>query len=101
MSRGIWPVITDIEVCSWPATTDSMPMNNGLLLSAERYSRTGYWNSWIDSQRHMFGHGGVLPGGHWAGLTVEGVPLGCTVGILFTQVVVGPMIDPSCLVTSG
>ena len=41
------------RVCSWPATTDSTPMNIGLLLSAERYSVTGYWNSWIDCQRHM------------------------------------------------
>src|SRR6185436_1186059 len=49
----------------------------------------------------MFGHGGVLPAGHWASATGDGVPFGCTVGTLFTQVVVGPMIVPSCLVTSG
>src|SRR5678816_1368745 len=34
-------------------------MNSGLLLRAERYSTMGYWNSWIDCQRHMFGHAGV------------------------------------------
>src|SRR5678816_3041416 len=49
----------------------------------------------------MFGHGGVLPAGHCASATGEGVPLGCTLGMLFTQVVFGPRIVPSCLVTSG
>src|SRR4030095_1979779 len=43
----------------------------------------------------------VLPSGHCASGTGEGVPLGRTTGLLFTQVVVGPMIVPSCLVTSG
>src|SRR5258708_572163 len=51
---GIWPVMTDIELCSWPATTDSMPRNRGRFLKALKYSMSGYWNSWIDCQRHMF-----------------------------------------------
>jgi hypothetical protein len=93
--------MTDIELCSWPATTDSMPMNSGLLFRAERYSRTGYWNSWTDSQRHMFGHGGVLPAGQLASATGDGVPFGCTAGMLFVHGVFGPRIVPSCLVTSG
>src|SRR6187549_3057978 len=76
-------------------------MNSGLLFSAERYSSTGYWNSWIDCQRHMFGQGAVLPTGQLASGTREGVPLGCTAGMLFVYGVVGPRIVPSCLVTSG
>ena len=58
-TAGIWPVITDIELCSWPATTDSMPMNSGRFLSAVRYSMSGYWNSCIDCQRHMSWFGAV------------------------------------------
>src|SRR5262245_16596130 len=52
-AAGICPVITDIEACSCPATTDSRPMKSGRLRNAERYSRTGYWNSWTVCQRHM------------------------------------------------
>src|SRR5262245_35883359 len=51
---GICPVITDIDVCSWPGTTVSTPMNSGRFLSALKYSIRGYWNCWIDCQRHMF-----------------------------------------------
>ena len=29
IAAGIWPLTTDIEVCSCPATTDSMPMKSG------------------------------------------------------------------------
>ena len=65
---GIWPLITDIEVCSWPATTDSSPMNSGWFCSAERYSSSGYWNSCIDCQRHMF----------WFGARAREVTLDCT-----------------------
>src|SRR5207244_4085928 len=42
-AAGIWPVITDMELCSWPATTDSMPMNSGRFLRALKYSTSGYW----------------------------------------------------------
>ncbi len=77
---GIWPVITDIEVCSWPATTDSTPRNIGLFLYCERYSISGYWNSCTDCQRHMI----------WLGGGPDTRPLGCTGGLLFCHVVVGP-----------
>src|SRR5262245_9952640 len=26
---GIWPAMTEVEVCSWPGTTVSTPMNSG------------------------------------------------------------------------
>jgi hypothetical protein len=52
-AAGICPVMTAIELCSWPATTDSRPMNSGRFLRAFRYSMIGYWNSWIDCHLHM------------------------------------------------
>src|SRR5262249_3717933 len=52
-ATGIWPSMTDIEVCSWPGTTVSMPRNSGSCLSAFKYSMSGYWNSCTDCQRHM------------------------------------------------
>src|SRR5262245_44090134 len=78
-ASGIWPEITDIDECSWPATTDSRPMNSGSCLNAFRYSTTGYWNSWIDCQRHMF----------WLGAVPLARPLGATGGVVFCQEVVG------------
>jgi hypothetical protein len=46
--------MTDMEVCSWPGTTVSMPRNSGRFLKALKYSISGYWNSCTDCQRHMF-----------------------------------------------
>src|ERR1044072_3252467 len=67
-------------------------MNSGLLFSAERYSSTGYWNSWTDCQRHMF----------WLGAAPDTVPFGVTAGLLVCQVVFGPStVTPSCANTSG
>src|SRR5262249_24349021 len=75
---GIWPVMTDIEVCSWPGTTVSIPRNSGRFLSALRYSISRYWNSWIDCHRHMFRFG-LVPGTSPFGVTPE-----------FSHDVVGP-----------
>src|SRR5690242_2155371 len=84
--------MTDIELCSWPATTDSMPMKSGLSRSAERYSTTGYWNSCSDCQRHMF----------WFGAVPVGLPLTCTGGLLFCQLVFGPrIVVPSAANSTG
>ncbi len=69
--------MTDIDECSWPATTDSMPRNSGRPFSAFRYSISGYWNSWIDCQRHML-RLGLVPDTSPFGVTPE-----------FSQVVCG------------
>src|SRR5215470_13108733 len=53
-AAGIWPVMIDIEVCSWPGATVSRPRNSGRFLRALRYSMRGYWNSCTDCHRHMF-----------------------------------------------
>src|SRR5262245_20456499 len=87
---GIWPVITVADVCSWPATTDSMPMNSGRSLSADRYSSTGYWNSWIDCQRHILRFG-LLTGSGFVGLKGGfGSPLILALPMLAAHVVLGP-----------
>src|SRR5215831_18843124 len=70
--------MTDIEVCSCPGTTVSMPRKSGRFLNALRYSMSGYWNSWMDCQRHMFR----------LGLVPDGSPLGVTPE--FSHVVFGP-----------
>src|SRR4029079_5196416 len=67
---GIWPEMTDIDECSWPATTLSMPMNSGRLFSALKYSTSGYWNCWIDCHRHMLRFG-VVPETSPCGVTPE------------------------------
>ena len=54
-----------------------MPMNSGRFLSALRYSTSGYWNSWIDCQRHMLRFG-LVPDTSPFGVTPE-----------FSQVVFG------------
>src|SRR6185436_6099146 len=71
--------MTDIDECSWPATTDSTPMNRGLFRYVRRYSRSGYWYSCRDCQRHMF----------WLGAAPDASPLGCIGGTVFCQVVIG------------
>src|SRR5216110_2897613 len=78
-AAGIWPVMTDIDVCSWPGTTVWMPRNSGRFLYAFRYSMSGYWNSCTDCQRHMF----------LLGLVPDGSPLGVTPEL--SQVVFGPL----------
>ena len=69
--------MTDIEVCSWPGTTVSMPMNSGRCLSALKYSTSWYWNCWIDCHRHMLRFG-LVPDTSPCGITPE-----------FSQVVFG------------
>src|ERR1044071_3689462 len=65
-AAGIWPVMTDIEMCSWPGPTLSMPRNSGRFRNALKYSTSGYWNSCSDCHRHMLRFG----------LTPETSPLG-------------------------
>ncbi len=63
-----------------------MPMKMGWFLYCARYSFCGYWNSWIDCQRHMF----------WFGALPDTSPFGCTGGMLFCHVVFGPStVTPS------
>src|SRR4051812_36122245 len=62
--------MTDIEVCSWPGTTVSMPMNSGRCLSAVKYSTSWYWNCWIDCHRHMLRFG-LVPETSPCGITPE------------------------------
>ena len=51
----------------------------------------GYWNSCKACQRHML----------WLGAVPDTVPLGCTAGLLFCQVVLGPSKVSLADVTTG
>jgi hypothetical protein len=53
--------MTDIDVCSWPATIDSIPWKSGRSLRVAKYSIRGYSYSCTDCQRHMYA-GGLLLG---------------------------------------
>src|SRR5262249_4056840 len=67
---GIWPVMTPIELCSWPGMTDSRPIQSGRFRSTLKYSMIWYWNCCTDCQRHMLRFG-VVPETSPCGVTPE------------------------------
>src|SRR5262245_26130138 len=88
--------MTDMEVCSWPATTDSRPMNRGTPLSLARYSITGYWNSCTDCQRHISGFAWLLRAVVELPSPLPVLPLTAAAPMVAAHVVCGP-----CPLTNG
>ena len=65
---------------------------HGLILERGEIFGIGYWNSWIDCQRHIT----------WLGGVPCTRPLGLIAGFVFCQLVFGPwMVVPSVANTSG